>query len=334
MSRDATEIVYDNRWNGPHGIGRFLANIATRIPMTPIGLSGAPTSAAGLVHIAIRLRQFKQCRLFFSPGYMPPWPGSPVPYVLTLHDLNHIDLDHNSSIAKRAFYRHVLRPACRRASAILTVSEFSRARILDWTGLPGDVVHNVGNGVADIYCAAGAAFACDAPYFLTVGLRKPHKNHERIVEAFAQSGASQVAKLLFTGEPSQALNQMVEQHNLQSRVEFLGVVSDELLATLYRGAVALVFPSLYEGFGLPAIEAMASGCPVITSNVTALPEIAGDSAILVDPLDSRAIGAAMNRLIEDGPTRKFYSAEGIRRAKLFNWDEVAKRVRRVFDSIG
>lgn len=329
---DGARIVYDDRWNGAHGIGRFTAQLTARIPMIPLGIKGHSTSLLGPLRLALGLRQFRSSKLFFSPGYIPPWPDSPIPFVLTLHDLNHIDLPSNA--AKRAFYRHVLKPACRKAAAILTGSEFSRKRILDWTALPSERVLNVSYGVSAGYCVEGSAHDEGVPYFLVVGIRKPHKNHENIIRAFARSRAGGHARLLFTGVKVVELDEVIRENSVEPFVKFLGNVTDAELAALYRGAQALLFPSFYEGFGLPVIEAMACGCPVITSNVTALPEVAGDAAIMVNPADVGELAQAIDRMLENQELRFRLSRAGIVRAGRFRWEDVATRVRNVCDSIG
>jgi glycosyltransferase involved in cell wall biosynthesis len=145
------------------------------------------------------------------------------------------------------------------------------------------------------------------------------------VSAVAAARLPPEVGLIFTGDPTPELEGHIRASGLSKRVSFSGTVSDEALAGLYRGALGLVFPSLYEGFGLPVVEAMACGTPVITSTTTALPEIAGDAAILVDPLSINEIAEALSRLHDDMELRLRLRVAGLRRAPQFNWASVAQR---------
>ena len=139
--------------------------------------------------------------------------------------------------------------------------------------------------------------------------------------------------LVFTGEPVADLVHCIEAHQLRSRVHFVGVVPEAKLPSLYRGAEALIFPSLYEGFGLPILEAMACGTPVVTANTTAMPEVAGDAALLVDSTSVEQIASAMEQLVSDTSLQRRLREEGPTRAARFSWGDTISRVRRVFGEI-
>ena len=164
-------------------------------------------------------------------------------------------------------------------------------------------------------------YQLDDPFILYAGNIKPHKNLERLIEAFhlLRRGASSTSvKLLIIGDEIAkyaALRRAVHRHKLHKYVRFFGFVPDRTLAILYRLAGVFVFPSLYEGFGLPPLEAMASGTPVITSNVSSLPEVVGDAALLVDPLQPEAIADAMRRVLTDAALRDDLKARGLARAR-------------------
>jgi glycosyltransferase involved in cell wall biosynthesis len=170
---------------------------------------------------------------------------------------------------------------------------------------------------------------------LYVGTVQPRKNLERLIEAFAMatashtgaSGGEQPLLLAIAGRRgwlSEAIDRRVAQLGLGGRVRFLDYVPDEDLPGLLSGATAFAFPSLYEGFGLPVLEAMACGAPVLTSTTSSLPEVAGDAAMLVDPTDTAAIAAALARLIADEPLRAELRARGLARAALFSWERCAR----------
>jgi glycosyltransferase involved in cell wall biosynthesis len=319
--------IFDSRWEGQHGIGRFAEEIGRRLSgFTRISLSGSPSDAIDCVRLTQHLRSHKP-QLYLSPGYNVPL-GSPCPFVVTVHDLNHFAIRENSGFLKRFYYANVLKPALHRARAVLTVSDFSRDSICRWAGLSHSRVWNVGNGVSHVFVpAVSAPTATFRPYFLYVGNHKPHKNFIRLLQAFARSGLEDHF-LVSTGTSTAALQQHIASWNLIGRVTFTGPISDEHLAFLYQGATALVLVSLYEGFGLPLVEAMSCGTPVITSNVASMPEVAGDAGLLVSPLDIGAISDALVRLATDLDLRQTLRSRGLERARLYSWDATAVSVDR------
>jgi glycosyltransferase involved in cell wall biosynthesis len=214
---------------------------------------------------------------------------------------------------------------------VLTVSEYSRQEIIRWAGLQPNRVVNVGNGVDDSYNPDVPSYAPGFDYLLCVSNRKAHKNELRIVEAFTRANIDPKIRLVFTGEPSNELSALCRQLNPGHRVVFAGPVPEADLPPLYRGALALIFPSLYEGFGLPVIEAMACGTPVLTSNTTSLPEIAGNAALLVNPMSLEQIAAGIESLCRDPQLREHLRRRGFNRAKQFRWDDVAAKVKAVLD---
>jgi glycosyltransferase involved in cell wall biosynthesis len=159
-----------------------------------------------------------------------------------------------------------------------------------------------------------------------VSNRRGHKNEFRIVQAIARDGISADTRLVFTGSPTAELAECIDRHNVNSRVHFVGVVPDAKLPSLYRSAEALVFPSLYEGFGLPVLEAMACGTPVVTSNLSALPEVAGDAALLVDPTSVEEIADAIRRVLYDTALRQQLRERGLRQAAQFTWESTTGKV--------
>ncbi|HAT1628550.1 TPA: glycosyltransferase family 4 protein, partial [Klebsiella oxytoca] len=203
---------------------------------------------------------------------------------------------------KKIYYEIVLKRACRRALKIFTVSEFSKGRICDWAKVDSSKVIVVGNGVSKEFSYNASRYS--GKYFLVVGNRKKHKNEILALEAFFHANLPDDVNILFTGNESEDLVKAVNRLGLTKKVKFLGKLDNNSLASLYKGAIALLFPSLYEGFGLPVIESMACGTPVITSNSTSLPEVSGDAALLVDPLDVNDISAAIKSIYYDVELRE------------------------------
>jgi glycosyltransferase involved in cell wall biosynthesis len=330
--RKTRMYTIDTRWLGPHGIGRFTAEIQRRLALRDWGLPGSPSSPLDPLRMTWAMAKLPQDAMVFIPGYNAPlWPVRP--FIFTVHDLNHLDVPNNSSASKRLYYHLVIRRACHTALRVLTVSEFSRQSIIEWAGVSPQQVVCVGNGVDASFNPEGERHDPGFGYFLMVSNRRPHKNETRVLAAFARARIDPAIRLLLTGFPTNALQAYIAQLGLTERVVFMGRVEDAQLPALYRGALGLLFPSLYEGFGLPVVEAMASGVPVLTSTVTALPGVAGDAALLVDPYEVDAIASGIERLLTDEDLRTRLRTAGLKRAATFRWDDVAARVKHVLDEL-
>ncbi len=182
-------------------------------------------------------------------------------------------------------------------------------------------------------------YQLDHRFVLYAGNIKPHKNLVRLIEAFddlRRSGFDDLKLLIIGDEISKlpALRRAVHRHKLHKQVRFLGYLPDETLAILYRLAAVFVFPSLYEGFGLPPLEAMASGAPVVTSNVSSLPEVAGDAAVLVDPYDVDSIVDGIRRVLTDPALADELRRKGPVRAREFSWERSVARTRDLYHQVG
>ena len=326
-------VIYaDQRWIGNHGIGRFARNVLDGLLYQPVQLSGHPAATFDAWQLSRALAGLTSDDLFFSPGYNSPL-FCRAPFVFTIHDLSHVYCPENSSAVIRAYYATVMRRACKRAAMILTVSEFTRGQIVEWSGVPEEKVLNVCCGVDPAYRPEGETYGMQFPYLLCAGNRKKHKNEFRVVEAFAKTALDSRIHLVFLGNPSDALMNCIRRLRVETRIDFAGVVPEQRLPGLYRGAEALVFPSLFEGFGLPLLEAMACGVPVVTSNVTAMPEVAGDAAVLVDPTSVENISQAMERIVNDRLLRAELREKGLARAAQFSWSSTHCKVHRALRTI-
>jgi glycosyltransferase involved in cell wall biosynthesis len=244
-----------------------------------------------------------------------PSPGTQSPTVVTLHDTQHRDMPEFFGPARRSFRRIAYDRAARNAAAVLVTSEFVRQRAVELLELDPGRVHVVPHAID--HTVFTLADEEPEPMLLYPARPWPHKNHTKLFEAFAALRETRPQlRLVLTGGGLERLEP------LPKGVESLGAVTPEHLASLYRRAACMVFPSLYEGFGLPVLEAMACGCPVAASNAGAIPEIAGDAAVLFDPTDVDAMAAAM---LEADQRRDDLRELGIARASLFTWDETARR---------
>jgi glycosyltransferase involved in cell wall biosynthesis len=324
-------ILYDARWIGQHGIGRFADELAKSLPgLREFRRARRPWHPLDPALLGLELWRAKP-KLFFSPGYNSPlaWPK---PFVFTLHDLHHLRVRENSNAIKRAYYHQVIRPACHRAAFVLTVSEYSKREIAAWAGLDSGKIVNVGNGVGLPFSPHGSCYQPGFPYLLYVGSHKPHKNLPRLLSAYAAAGVCNDVSFVLTGYPSAELQSQVKALRIQEHVRFLRIADNDSLAQLYRGAAGLLFPSLYEGFGLPPLEAMACGTPVMTSNVCSLPEVVGDAAVLVNPLDIDAIAAGIRKLVMDSELRQLLRSKGLAQARRFTWQQTAHAAQKVLEA--
>ena len=318
------KILYDARWIGNHGIGRFARELQRALPgMVPFEARRRPWDPLDPPLLGTALWG-KRPEVFLSPGYNSPlgWPGR---FVFTLHDLNHLCVPDNSNALKRAYYRSIIRPACHRAECVLTVSEYSKREIASWAHLQEDRIINVGNGVGPPFSPLGPKYSPGYPYLLYVGSRKPHKNLPRLLLDYSMSDVRKDVRLIVSGQRDRAIAVHLDRLGISDAVDFKDLSTDEELAAAYRGAVSFLFPSLYEGFGLPPLEALACGVPVLTSNVCSLPEVVGDAAVLVDPLRVEDIAEGMKRLVNDSALRALLRGKGLLRSQWFTWEKTASK---------
>ncbi|WP_151840304.1 glycosyltransferase family 4 protein [Acinetobacter soli] len=329
MLNQQNKVIFDTRWFGEHGIGRFATEVYDEDFFQPIKLKGNPVSIFDVIKLTIYL--FFNKNFFFSPGFNAPF-FFLHRTAITIHDLNHIDVDANTSFLKKLYYNIVLKRACRKAALIFTVSEFSKGRIVDWSGINPDKVKVVYNGVSSAFHKDVQPYLPGFPYIFIVGNRKLHKNEDRALRAFAQADIDKNIHVLFSGKPSDQLVSTAKELQIEDRVKFLGRLSEDELASTYKGALCLLFPSLYEGFGLPVIEAMACGTPVITSNTTSLVEIANNSCELVDPTKIDEMTHKVELVINE-LNKKNFTSQGFKNIKKFNWEQSKAEIKKNLNNL-
>lgn len=264
--------------------------------------------------------------------------------LLTVHDLSFVRVPEAASPRLRAYLNAVVPRSVARADHILADSAATRDDLIALYGTAVDKITVLLSGVEArfqpisdqaLLRAAQSKYGIPArPYILAVGTVQPRKNYARLIAALAQVRKRGIeADLVVAGgrgwleDPIYAA---IDAHQLRDHVHFIGFADDADLPTLYSGASAVAVPSLYEGFGLPVLEAMACGVPVLTSNLSSLPEVAGDAALLVDPLDTEAIAAALMRLLSDSALRAELIARGLKRAAGFTWESAAAQLAQVY----
>lgn len=328
MSKYLKKII-DTRWNGNHGIGRYAREISSRLEdYCDLRISSRRMAPLDPLYISKYMKQ-NAANLFYSPGPTSPACGG-YKVGLTVHDLMLRDVPGEVSQFKRFYFDTVIKRLCKRADVIFTVSEYSKLQISNWLNRSDIVV--CPNGVSSDFLN----FKTDQRepnyrYFLYVGNRKKHKNFDGLLKAFSlfANEFDRVGefKLYVTGYSSIKHERQIDKLRITNRVKFLGSdLSDVDLAGFYSKAIALIIPSFYEGFGMPALEAMSVGTPVIAANSTALPEVLDGAGILVDPYDVVSIADSMSSLVSDSQLLTDLSDRGLKRAKFFTWDRAGKIV--------
>lgn len=309
-----------------------LANLAQRSAPVLGRLSAPiPGSDGTLESLGVDLVHFTTQQAFMTD----------VPSIYQPHDLQHVHLPEYFSPLQLRYRDSAYRAFCDQARLVSVMTDWGRRDLCSSFGLARQKVAVVPWApVAGLEAgAAGADQTATLPglpdrFLLYPAQTWPHKNHERLLGAIAllRDGGVRV-DLVCTGrlnDDFRAIKRRVRELELEGQVRFLGYVAAEDLTTLYRRATALVFPSLFEGWGLPVVEAFAFGLPVAASNATVLPEVAGDAALLFDPLDARAMADAIARIWTDEPLRRSLRDGGLIRASTLSWDRTARTFRALY----
>ncbi len=282
--------------------------------------------------------------IFFAQFNSPM--GLDCKLVTAIHDLSFEHLPetfrwHEAPRMRLAIWRSAVR-----SDHIVTCSEYSRQDILHTytllesrvTTIPLAAPRFIKRETNTLRLAAiRRKYGLPDDFILGVGSIQPRKNLERLIEAYAMLAKRRdIPPLVLAGKMAWLYGSSVDaaaRHGVADRVTFTGFVPDEDLGALYTAATIFVYPSFFEGFGLPPLEAMQCGTPVITGNLTSLSEVVGDAGIMVDPYDARAIADAMERLLTDEHLRSDLSQRGIERAKQFSWEETARQTLKVFKQV-
>ena len=277
--------------------------------------------------------------MLHSPDHIAPrrfgWQS-----VVTILDLAFLAHPEAYSAASLLYYTQVFRTLSH-ASRVITISDFTRDEVLNRVSIAPDKVKAIHLAVdptfyprSDDACeSVKSRLGVPNSYFLVVGTIEARKNLERLVAAYALLPRKDRPRLVFAGGSgfhSDRVLEAVQAHHLEDQVRFLGHVSDADLPMLYSGALCLLFPSRYEGFGLPILEAMACGCPVVTSNRGSMAEVAGDAAIFVDPDSVEAMAEGISTLMEDQSLRDDMIAKGHTRVQQFSWRAAAEHTLAVY----
>jgi glycosyltransferase involved in cell wall biosynthesis len=267
---------------------------------------------------------------------------------VTLHDLGYLHYPAAHRPADRRYLHASTRWSAHQATAVIADSCATRDDLVAAYGVPRDRIHVIYLGRdealtpvddAGELARVRAAYGLGERYLLYVGTLQPRKNLARVIAAFArvcdrvELGGVQLVLAGKKGWLYDDLFAAVERLGLRGRVAFPGYIPDADLPALLSGGTAFVFPSLYEGFGIPVLEAGGCGVPVITSNTSSLPEVAGDAALLVDPHDVEAIAEAMYRLVTDEALRAELTRRGLENVKRFSWEKCARETLAVLEAV-
>lgn len=286
--------------------------------------------------------------LLWTPLYLP------CPYVVTVHDLlDFLYRASNGGGARRLVHRYCTQAVLNGAARILAVSQFTKKDIQRLFGIADEKIEVIYNAIDDRFRQGHATdadrefiaerYQTNYPFLLYAGRISPHKNIIRIIEAFSALKAEldkedkyPDLKLIIIGDEVSRhpdLRRAVIRSGVQNDVRFLGFVSIDTLRTFYDVAKVFVFPSLYEGFGLPPLEAMSHGTPVVTSNTSSLPEVVGNAAVLVNPENVFEIMRAVHRVLLDQGMREKLKERGYEQVQRFSWEDSAQRILRVYREV-
>ncbi|MEP7287852.1 MAG: glycosyltransferase family 1 protein [Chloroflexota bacterium] len=267
-----------------------------------------------------------------------------VPNVVTVHDVLTWAFPGTNTLLDTLIYRYWLPRCLPQVNAVITVSHASKADIIRYFKIEPSKVHVVPLGVPPYFQRVSVAqieavlarYQLPRRYLLSVGSQNKRRNLPRLIKAYALLRADgEQRPLLIVGfhQQTEEMNRLIESLHLRDRVVFLGRLPDSDLIALYSGTDVFVFPSLYEGFGLTPLEAMACGAPVVCSNSTSLPEVVGDAALTVDPYDVQAIAQAIHTVLADKTLGENLSEKGLQQAKAFTWERTAIETLQVYRTV-
>ena len=279
--------------------------------------------------------------LFWSPAHrLPSLLPAQIARVVTIHDLVWKHAGETMRPLSRWLDATLMPEAVRLADRVITVSAHTAEDLIKEIPNAQGKVHSISLGASQLASATSreslASLGLDEPYFLFVGTLEPRKNLVRLLEAFSRlpDSLKQRAVLAIAGGlgwGSVNADMIAEKFGIKDRVRILGYVSEEQLATLYTHALFLSMPSLYEGFGLPLLEAMSRGTPVLTSNCASMPEVAGDAGILIDPHDVNSISQGLSILLGNDMQRNVLACRAMANAERFSWDRAAEETLQIFN---
>ena len=377
MSKKPLKIVYDARMIklGQHGIGRYaycllqaiselddenkyliitnnggrlLKEVLSKPNFQNLTISTIPFFPSEHVAIPHLLRREK-ADLFHSPSFLAPL-LQPCPTIMTIHDTIPLLFPEGHSMMYPFYYEYSIKPAAKKAAKVLTVSENSKKDIVRLLDVPSANIIVTPNAVGETYHVIFDADALEEVrrkynlgehFVLYVGNSQPHKNLIRLLMAFHQLTTQGFPdlELALSIRPNGELTRVIRDLDIRKKIKFLGNVPEQELPALYNASVLFVYPSLYEGFGIPPLEAMACGTPLVTSKTSSLIEVVGDvregkgAGLLINPYKVEEIALGMREVLTNERLRFLMREKGLRRTKQFSWERTAMRTLRAYEEV-
>lgn len=328
VTKPAALERYANRWTN-FAVRRIKPhNPLIRIPIT--------------FNTELRLRPVD---ILFVQYTAPPL--APCKVVTTIHDISYEHFPETFTRHSRFQMKLTIPQTARKAARVITPSEYSRQDLIKTYNLPPEKIETIPLAAADFFKPVNnfeeinrirRKYDLNGDYILGVGSIQPRKNLVRLIEAYSdlKKKRGDIPPLVLVGKKSWLFEDTIKAtdvHGVGESVKFTGFVPDEDLPALYSAALCFVYPSFFEGFGLPPLEAMQCGTPVIAGDRTSIPEVVGDAGLLVDPFDTNAIGSALERMISDDKLREELKLKGVERARQFSWEKAARQTLNVFERI-
>jgi len=284
------------------------------------------------------LRELKP-DVYHTPSFVAPiFNVSPI--VMTIHDVNHMVFRNEYSVLHRLYYKFIVKPSAKKSAKILTGSKFSKKEINKYLDISIDKIKVIYNGCGEEFrpvedfeelTRVRKKYGLPEAFILYVGNYKPHKNVSSLLKAYNKLTCE--IPFVLSGKGNKELLGLTKRLRMEEKVIFIGEIQDSDLPAVYNCATLFVFPSFYEGFGLPPLEAMTCGCPVVVSNTSSLPEVCGNAVYYIDPYSVDSIAQGIYKVLIDGNLRKNLMQKGLERAKMFSWEKTANEVLKVFEEI-
>lgn len=293
------------------------------------------------------IRKLRKCDLdiIHNPSQIPTYIKANQKYILTVHDLTPFIVPSESKFGRSTIYKILFPRTLKNADKIIAVSHNTKKDLINYFKIPDDkirVIHLAANekfkplGNQEIRTFRDK-YGLNFPFILYVGTLEGRKNIPFLIKSFFELRSKyKDVKLVIAGKKGWKYKNVfstIEELNLNNEIIFTGYVPEEDLPGLYNAATLFVYPSLYEGFGLPPLEAMACGCPVITSNTSSLPEVVGGAGIMVDPHDFKELASVMHEILNNTILRENLTKKGLERSKLFSWEKCARETNEVYKEV-
>lgn len=311
----------------------------------PNPLKGISKTVSWYLYLGVQNNRLKKLDIIHNPTQCPTFFRFKQKYIFTVHDITPLIDSKEHPIHRVLSYKLLLPRTLKTADKIIAVSNSTKKDLINYFNIPEEKIRVILNAADEKFKPlsdkevkeAKQKYSLNFPFILYVGTLEPRKNIPSLIKAFYKLKKKNLQyKLVITGKKGwkyKEIFETIDKLNLQNDVVFTGYVADEDLPALYNAADLFVYPSIYEGFGLPPLEAMACGTPVITSNTSSLPEVVGDAGIMIDPPDVDGLADAMHEVLTNEGLREDMIKKGLERAKMFSWEKCARETLEVYEEV-